>query len=183
MKIEIELQSKSLILFDIEYDNEKLVQIALLIFKNIRKNIFKLEKSINLYIKQPILSKFFVSYTGITEDILNQYGLELNEVQQLINQELQDLDLDNSCVVSHGVKNDLKILSKNGIKLNLIKQHECTYNLAKKILKRENKLSLEDIAEEACYQIFNAHNAYADVWATLYSYLYLKEIEKDNASI
>ena len=62
MKIEIELQSKSLILFDIEYDNEKLVQIALLIFKNIRKNIFKLEKSINLYIKQPILSKFFVSY-------------------------------------------------------------------------------------------------------------------------
>ena len=59
-----------------------------------------------------------------------------------------------------------------------IKNQFDTYTNAKRILRRKDKLTLKDIAAEGCYYVFNEHNAYADVWGTLYAFCFLKEREE-----
>jgi hypothetical protein len=54
-------------------------------------------------------------------------------------------------------------MSENGINFNKIKNRYCTYKNAKRLLKRDNCLTLKDVAAEGCYYMFNEHNAYADV--------------------
>jgi len=43
----------------------------------------------------------------------------------------------------------------------------CTYNMSKRILKRDNHLKLEDVASEAGIFLSRKHNAFDDTWATV----------------
>ena len=168
-----------IILFDIEYDNSSLVQLAFLILtRTTEPNIYVLSKSVNLYVKQgQSLNTFFTRYTHITNDFLCDNGIDLSVARTFVMDNLLDIDVNNCMVVSHGIKNDLDILFHNGIDFKKIKTHYCTYNMARKLLKRKDKLSLKDVAADGGYYMFNEHNAYADVWGTLYAFCYLKERE------
>ena len=91
---------------------------------------------------------------------------------------------DDLMIITHGLKNDRLILKENG--LQLVKSNGslvdgfCTYNAARRTLRRENHLSLEDLCNECGYYLHHAHNAYNDVWAEVAIYTYLKKIEKQH---
>ena len=168
----------NIILFDIEYDGPSLVQLAFLILTKTESNMYVLSKSVNLYVKSDRpLSPFFTRYTHITNDFLCDNGIDPTVARTLVEQHLLDIDVNNSLLVSHGIKNDADILKQNCFALSKIKNHYCTYNMARKLLKRDNKLSLADIAAEDGYFMFNAHNAYADVWATLHAFCFLQNLQ------
>ena len=80
-----------IILFDIEYDNSLLVQLAFLILtRTTEPNIYVLSKSVNLYVKQDrTLSSFFTKYTHIFTSKLNLFilfyhHLTLNKINVII---------------------------------------------------------------------------------------------------
>ena len=181
MKIQLKnIQQKNIIIFDIEYDQNLLVQIALLILCESRPDIFEVQKSLNIYINPGhLLNNFFVKYTNITNDFLCDNGVDLAVARTLVDFALFDIDLNNTLLVSHGINSDFKILTDNDIKLKEITKHYCTYNMAKKLLPNLNGYSLKEVAKASCYQMFNEHNAYADVWGTLYAFCYLNGLEND----
>ena len=172
-------QYNNIIFFDIEYDGSLLVQLAFLILTKTAPNMYTVSKSINLYVNssQP-LSSFFTRYTHITNDFLCDNGIDLAVAKTLVEESLLDIDLNNCLLVSHGVKNDAEILKRNNFALSKIKNHYCTYNMARKLLQRNSKLGLADIAAEDGYFMFNAHNAYADVWGTLHAFCFLQNLEQ-----
>ena len=95
------------------------------------------------------------------------------------------MDLKNVMVISHGLKNDRLVLLQNGINLSFrdnIKRHPidgyCTFNNAKNILERDNRLTAKDLAIECGYYIHQAHNAFNDVWAEVAIFTFLKKVEK-----
>ena len=168
-----------IILFDIEYDHFTLVQLAFLILtRTTEPNIYALSKSVNMYVNEGRpLNTFFTRYTHITNEFLCDNGIDLSVARILVQDSLLDIDINDCIVVSHGIKNDLDILLQNGINFKQIKTHYCTYNMARKLLQRKERLSLKDVAADGGYYMFNEHNAYADVWGTLHAFCYLKERE------
>jgi len=87
-------------------------------------------------------------------------------------------------IISHGLKNDRLVLKDNGINFNSYEDTDgkmkpvdgyCTFNNAKRILERDKKLKLEDLAEEAGYYLSCAHNAYHDMWATVAVFTFLRK--------
>lgn len=172
------IKQKNIIIFDIEYDQNSLVQIAFLILGIVEPNIFELQKSINIYVKQNhLLNHFFTKYTNITDDFLCDNGIDLAVARTLVNEIVFSYQLEDTLIISHGIKNDLDLLEKNGIDLKQIPNHYCTYKAAKRLLQRNEQLTLKNVAAEGGYYMFNEHNAYADAWATLYAFAYLNEIE------
>lgn len=179
MKIQLKNISKisKLIFFDVEYDQTSIVQLAMLIFDKVEPCIYELSSSINLYVRQPHkLNPFFVKYTNITDKFLAENGIEQNEAIEIVNDIVDNIDLNSAMVISHGVKNDLELLLHSGYHLKLIPNHYCTYNSAKRILKRNERLSLRNVAEEGCFMLFDEHNAYADVWGTVFAFARLDEL-------
>ena len=168
-----------IVFFDIEYDRTNLVQLACLIFTQTEEqDIYELNTSFNMYIKgvQPV-THFFSGYTGITNDFLDEYGLNIEDAKDVLDSTLSNLLDEETLVVSHGVANDIYILNENDIRIYNKCKPYCTYTKAKQLLKRDCQLRLSDIAAEGQYCIFNEHNAYADVWGTLYAFAYLNELE------
>ena len=90
-----------------------------------------------------------------------------------------DIDLTDTLLVGHGIQSDMALLNETNFALKKIKHRFCTYQAAKKLLNRKDKLTLRDIAEEGCYYMFNEHNAYADVWGTFYAFCFLKDYEQE----
>lgn len=180
MKIKIDnVKQDNIVIFDIEYDQNSLVQIAFLILSVVEPNIFEVRKSFNVYVNpNHSLNHFFTQYTNITDAFLRDNGVDLAGAETLVNEVMLDIDVDKTLVVSHGIKSDMSILDQTNFKLKEIKNRYCTYTNAKKILKRKDRLTLKDVAAEGCYYIFNEHNAYADVWGTLYAFVFLKEKEE-----
>ena len=171
-------QENNIIVFDIEYDGPQLVQLAFLILTKTAPNIFRVSKSFNTYINSGHqLSNFFTRYTHITNEFLCDNGIDLTVARSLVQDCLLDVDPNDCIVTSHGVKNDLELLYRHGIKFKDCKTHYCTYNMARKLLHRTDHLSLKAIAIEGGYYAFNEHNAYADVWSTLHAFCFLKEYE------
>ena len=169
---------RHIILFDIEYDGPSLVQLAFLILTRTEPNIYVLSKSVNLYVKQgQPLNPFFTRYTHITNEFLCDNGVDLPVARTFVMDSLLDVDVNDCLLVSHGVKNDVDILKRNDFALSKIKNHYCTYNKARKLLKRSSKLGLADVAAEDGYFMFDAHNAYADVWGTLHAFCFLQNLE------
>lgn len=179
MRIQLKnIKQKNIIIFDIEYDQDLLVQVAFLILGEKEPNIFELQKSFNVYINpNQLLNSFFVKYTNITNEFLCDNGVDLTVARALVDEVLLDVDLNNSLLVSHGIKCDYKILVDNNIKLKKVTKHYCTHNAAKRLLKQNTTFTLKEIAKNACYQMFDEHNAYADVWGTFYAFCYLNDLE------
>ena len=170
-----------LLFIDLEFNNQTLVQFAGLIFKKIDVETYQLMRSINTYISQKVCYPF-IEYTSITNNFLAENGIRLEDAKALIEENfLADVPLNELKVISHGLKNDRIVLNSAGINLSTYNNKPidgyCTYINAKKILERQNHLTLVDIAEESGYYLHSAHNAYNDVWAEVGIFTYLKKIE------
>lgn len=170
-----------LLFIDLEFNNKSLVQFSGLLFKQIDKEVYQMMRSCNFYISQQVCYPF-AEYTSITNNFLIENGVPLADAIELINEFLADVDLNNLCVISHGLKNDRLILIENGIQFTHKENGQpidgyCTFNNAKRILGRNNHLTLTDLAEESGYYLHHAHNAYNDVWAEVAVYTFLKKVE------
>lgn len=169
-----------LLFIDLEFNNRDLIQFAGLLYKRIDDDTYQLMRSCNFYINQKVCYPF-AEYTQITNTFLEENGVPLKDVQELIDEFLLNVNLDELCIIGHGLKNDRLVLKDNGIQLthnnNKPIDGYCTFNNAKKILNRTSNLSLADLAEECGYYLHHAHNAYNDVWAEVAIFTYLKKIE------
>jgi DNA polymerase III epsilon subunit-like protein len=163
---------------DIEFDNMFLIQAAGLVFKMIDEKQFKyqLQTSFNFYIKRDKVGKYAEKITGINPQFLNDNGIPLEEFRQEFNNIISEMDLNDSLFVSHGTKNDRSVLKFAGIE-KLPAHSFCTYKNAAKILKRDKKLSLSDIADEAGWKSYNNHDAFSDALATTVVFSFLKNKE------
>ena len=173
-----------LLVFDIEFDQTTLVQFCGLLFKRVGDGIYQLARSCNQYVALNKVSYPFQQYTGITKQFLQDNGTRLTDVVQVVLDEfLEDVDKSQMLVISHGLKNDRKILLEN--KLNLMYDEKtlkdidgyCTFCHAKTILKRNNNLKLDDLARECGFYLDGAHNAFHDAWATVAVFTWLQKLE------
>lgn len=173
------LNYKNIILFDIEYDKTSLVQVAFLILGAKEPNMFEIQKSFNVYIKQShLISPFFTSYTNITDAYLRNNGVDLPRARTLVDGVISNIDVDKTLIVGHGIDNDMRLLSKHEICLSRFFNRYDTYKKAQQILKRKDNLTLADIAAEDGYFMFNTHNAYSDVWGLLHAFAFLNKEEQ-----
>ena len=177
-----------IMVIDLEFNNKNLVQFAGLLFTRIDEDTYQLVRSCNQYVTTRVCYPF-MEYTNITNNFLESNGIALEDLKQIIfNDFLSDVDLKDLLIVSHGLKNDRLILLQNGIDLTHLSDRVhpidryCTFTNAKRILKREKKLTAADIAEECGYYLHHAHNAYNDVWAEVAIFTFLKKIEQQEAN-
>lgn len=171
------IKNKNILIFDIEYDQNSLVQLALLTLSQVEPNIFEITRSINIYIKQShLLSDFFKRYTNITDEFLCDNGVDLSVAKALADEVVLD---DDQLLVGHGINCDLNVLLENDIDWTKIKYYD-THEVAKELLNRNKNLTVKDIAALDGFYIFNEHNAYADVWGTLHAFCYLNKLQENN---
>lgn len=173
-----------LLFVDLEFSNQKLVQFAGLLFKRIDDDTYQIMRSLNTYISQSVCYPF-VEYTNITTNFLIENGIPLADARSLIFDDfLCDIPLDKILIISHGWKNDRLVLAEAGCNFSTYEgkpiDSYCTYTNARRILRRDNHLTLTDIAEEAGYYIHAAHNAFNDVWAEVSVFTYLRKIAYQN---
>ena len=158
---------KYLLFIDLEFSNQELVQFAGLLFNRIEDDTYQLSGSINVYISRKVCYPF-MEYTNITNNFLEENGIPIADARALIMEDFLDgIPLNELEVISHGLKNDRIVLSEAGINLSSANEKPidgyCTYMNARRILARQNCLTLNDIAEEAGYYLHSSHNAYNDV--------------------
>ena len=165
-----------ILFMDIEFDQLNLVQFCGVLLRRLDSSNYVIYRSLNAYVQCKV-SKYFMRYTGIENDFLERYGVTISDVRSQIQDELlAGVDGNKLLVVSHGVNGDLHILEENGIDI----KHSatfCTFEKAKKILKRKDTLTLEDLCFECGVYPVQEHNAYIDTWLTLACFDYLKNME------
>lgn len=163
---------------DIEYDHNKIVQFAGLLFKNIdiKNSLYQIEGSINVFLQHDNIDPHIVRYTGIDQSLLKSVGKSDKDFMEQYELLFANVDVDNTLFASHGSKNDRKILKDSGL-VTLPKHSFCTYRNAKRILKRSIDLTLFKVAAEAGYFLDNAHDAFADAWATVAALSFLLKID------
>lgn len=180
-----------LLFLDIEFSKDDLVQFAGLLYEWIDDETYQLKRSVNQYVTQKVCYPF-MEYTNITTSFLEENGIPLDDaVAFIMDSFLEDVDLSELIVISHGLKNDRLVLQNNGLNLSYYWEETengpvkkpidgyCTFSNAKRILGRQNYLKLADIAEECGYYLHNAHNAYNDAQAEVAVYTYLRKIEAE----
>ena len=170
-----------LLFVDLEFNNRDLVQFAGLLFQWIDDDTYQLMRSCNLYISRKVCYPF-AEYTSITNNFLEENGVPLEDAIALIDEFLEGVNLNELCIIGHGLKNDRLVLIDNGIQFTHKEDGQpidgyCTFNNAKRILNRASHLTLTDLADECGYYLHHAHNAYNDVWAEVAIFSYLKKIE------
>lgn len=170
--------------FDLEHDQGRIIQFAGILFKNVGTHLYQICKSINTYIKQPFISDFIAAFSHLDEDFIQEWGVEKTEFLNQMEYFFTDIQKEDVIFISHGVHQDMLILKENDIDL-LGCEQECTYELAKKVLPRNNHLTVNDIASECgCVNLGN-HNAYGDALTTacILSFLLKKkgELAYENA--
>ena len=171
-------EEDTIIIMDTEYSEQNLIQFSSLVLErtSFNPNIYQLYSSFDLYVKpdKPV-SKFTTKYTGLTNDFLEKNGLSKEEfitsLQEFISM------TEGAVIVAHGIRNDLLVLEKCGISFDC--QHDCTLEMAKRILDREKNLRLVDIAQEAGLILNFAHHSYSDAIATAMVYSFLKTLEME----
>lgn len=106
--------------------------------------------------------------------------LQKKEFIELYDDMFDGIDPKDVLFVSHGTQADKKIIQ--GSKVNFIPEHSfCTYKAAKRVLERDEKLTLTDVAIEAGFMLQNTHDAYADAVATAFIFSFLKKLEWQNS--
>ena len=178
-----------LVFLDIEFNNTQLVQFAALLFVKIEEDgTYQLMRSCNQYVTTKVCYPF-MDYTNITNNFLEENGIPLRDLQEIIWSDfLKDIDVKDIVIISHGLRNDRLILQENGINLSnytyrgKVKPVDgyCTFNNAKRILGRDAQLTVSDLCTECGYYLHNAHNAYSDVWAEVAIFTYLRKQEEQN---
>jgi DNA polymerase III epsilon subunit-like protein len=167
---------------DTEYDRDALLQSAGLVFQRVdeRNDIYQLAFSFNYYIKQRSIHPYIQKFTGITTKWLKENGLTKKEFIDLYDDMFDGIDPKDVLFVSHGTQADKKVIQTSEVKF--IPEHFfCTYKAAKRVLEREEKLTLTDVAKEAGFMLQNTHDAYADAVATAFIFSFLKKLEWQNS--
>lgn len=168
-----------LLAIDIEYDEQKIIQISGIMLQAIDKYIYQVCRSLNLYVRPPhSLSKFVQQYTGITVDFIEKYGVELSEAHQSWEEFLEGIDKDDLLIFSHGIFQDLELLADSGFRVDDYEVWD-TLNMSKFVLEREQHLTLQELVSEAGLPPIQQHNAYGDALSTLMLYSYLLKIQGD----
>ena len=180
------ISNSHVLIFDAEYNEGHIIQFAGLLFRRIEEDIFQIEKSTNFYVKLPEgknINYFISDFTGITDSYLNAFGENLDDARQMI-YDLIEIEEDDLVVVSHGLYNDRQTLLNNDIDLYLDSQGReivglCTYDAAKRLLGRDKKLRLEDVAADAGIFLSNNHSAFDDAWATVSVFCLMSKLEEE----
>jgi DNA polymerase III alpha subunit (gram-positive type) len=169
------IKQKNVLVFDAEYNEGELIQFSGIMFKKIEEDVFQISKSLNIYVKLPegsFVNRFIEQFTGISDTFLNEFGLDINKAKEEI-KSLTNVEGD-LIFVSHGLYNDRQTLLNNSIDFYTLEDDNspqypgiCTYNFSRKVLKRENKLKLAEVASDAGLFLSNDHNAFDDTWATV----------------
>ena len=171
-----DIDKEYLLFLDIEFNNLDLVQYAGLLFQRIDDETYQLMRSCNLYITTQVCYAF-ADYTSITTGFLEENGVPLDSAVDIILYDfLKDIPEEELLLISHGLKNDRIVLEKAG--LDLACEGYCTFTNARRILMRQDQLSLEALATEAGYYLHHAHNAFNDVWAEVSVFTYLQKKKK-----
>jgi DNA polymerase III alpha subunit (gram-positive type) len=177
------IKEDNILVFDAEYNTGDLIQFAGILFKKVQKDIFQISKSVNIYVKleNSSINRFIKAFTGITDEFLEENGVSLLEAKEEIEKFLEHKGT--IIFVSHGLYNDRQILLDNEIDFYGEDEEKlpgiCTYKMAQKVLKRQNKLSLTDVAAEAGVFLSNTHNAFDDTWATIAVLSLLCKLEEE----
>jgi DNA polymerase III epsilon subunit-like protein len=112
---------------------------------------------------------------------LEENGILIEQAEEKVDNFLKDAN--DLMVVSHGLKNDRMTLENNGIDLYTTDEKTiypyCTYNAAKRILKRDKKLNLKEVAMEAGLFLSNSHNAFDDVVAGIAVFSLLCKLDSE----
>lgn len=179
-----------LLFIDLEFFNEKvglensnhLIQFSGLLFKKIDEETYQLMRSCNEYVTDKVCYPF-MEYTNITSNFLAENGVRLEDMISSIKEDfLEGINLDRTLLISHGLKNDRIVMNEAGLTLltsvNQPIDGYCTFTNARRILQRQDKLTLKDVCEETGYYLHNAHNAFADAWGEVAVYTYLKKREE-----
>lgn len=154
----------NILVADVEFDNYKILQFSALLFVRKEKDQYQLNKTINFYVTQEKVGKYAEEYTGINSQFLMDHGIPLEKMREEVNKILSEIDLKRTVFVSHGAKNDRKVLRNSDI---LLPDHSyCTHKNAARILGKSNGLSLGVLAKEANFRMLKEHDAYWDAWAT-----------------
>jgi len=177
------IKYEHILVFDAEYNEGDLIQFSGILFKRIEPNVYQISKSLNKYVRLEYgnINRFIREFTGITDEYLEKDGITLNEARDLI---YNLLDEPNLVVVSHGLYNDRKTMADNGIDMYFNAEEEeiagsCTYSAAKRLLGRDKKLTLADVAQDAGVFLSNQHNAFDDAWATIAVYSLMCKLEEE----
>jgi DNA polymerase III epsilon subunit-like protein len=174
------MKHKYVMVADVEYDYARVLQFAAIVLERTDEpgDVYRYDSSINSYITQKYLSRRAEQYTGITLDKLKDWGQPMEDFIEFYNLFYKDLDMEQTVFVSHGAKNDRKVLREAGL-VNLPAHSYCTYKNGRTALKREKTLRLTDLAEESGYSMDNAHDAFADARATLHVLSYVLSLKED----
>ena len=180
------IENSQVLVFDAEYSEGYTIQFAGMLFRKIEKNTFQIEKSLNVYIRLPEgieVNRFIRDFTGITDSYLDTFGVDLKNAKEMIG-EFATVPEHDLLVISHGLTNDRRTLMNAEINLyhdldGKEIQGLCTYNAAKRLLKREKRLRLEDVAADAGVFLGNTHNAFDDMWATVSVFSLLRKLEEE----
>lgn len=167
---------------DTEYDKMELIQSAGLVFQRVdeRNDIYQLAFSFNYFLKKKEINWYVQKFTGITAKFLKEYGLTKEEFLEVYDEMFEGIHPNDVLFVSHGSQADKKVIKNSEVKF--IPEHSyCTYKAAKRVLEREEKLTLADVAMEAGFMLQNTHDAYADAVATAFIFSFLKKLEWQNS--
>jgi len=174
------MKHKYVMVADVEYDYARVLQFAAIVLQREDGpgDVYRIISSINAYIEQTYLSKRAEQYTGITLAKLQEWGIPMGTFIETYDDFYEDIDMEQTVFVSHGAKNDRKVLREAGL-VNLPAHSYCTYKNGKTALKREKTLRLTDMAEESGYCMDNAHDAFADARATLHVLSFVLSLKED----
>mgnify|MGYP003292628072 CR=1 FL=1 len=165
-----------ILFLDTEFDGNVLIQFCGLLFRKVKDEHYVIYRSMNSYINYAV-SYQFQKHTGISRNFLENNGVRLFDVQQQIVEDLLvDVSPADLLIVGHAIQNDFRILMLNNIDIECDEVY-CTYENAKRILKRNKELKLEDLCLECGIYPANEHNAYFDTWFTVGVYDFLKNME------
>lgn len=171
------MKQKYILVLDTEYDNMVLIQCAGLLFKRIDDNdIYQLAVSFNTYVRKETVGYYANKYTGITAEFLKENGVPVEDFVNQYEAIFEGIDPNDVVFVSHGTRNDRRVLSSAGVKFSPGHSY-CTYKNGKRLLKRESQVALGDIAAEGGFQLNGSHNAYYDAVATASALSFLKKLE------
>jgi len=178
------VKEENILIFDAEYNEGDLIQFAGILFKRINKDVFQISKSINFFVKledEKKVNYFIERFTGISNQVLDEFGIDLD--QAIIELDFFLDGITDLLVVSHGLYNDRITLENNGFNLfekgDIVYKGFCTYNNAKRLLNRDKKLKLEDLAEEAGLFLSGYHDAFKDTMATTAVFSLLCKFESE----
>jgi len=174
------IKTKYVLVFDIEYDGERIIQFAGILLKRVSKKLplYQISSNINIYIKKYRISNKIQSLTNLSTEYVNEQGITMKEFKAKLNTFIGSIEPNDLACVSYGVLGDVAILQKNGIDFNKYELW-CAYQMAKDIICRKNNMTLGDVAKEAGFAYMPMHNAYFDTLATLWTFSYLLKLDEE----